>query len=231
MEEKIRQKAWMGRFSPDWLNEIGDELNKEYFRQILHLLHQEKLSGKVIYPQASQVFDAFHLTSFQKLKVVIIGQDPYHEFGQAHGLSFSVQQGVALPPSLKNIYKELKDDLGIDRGNNGCLHDWAEQGVLLLNASLTVEQGKAMSHQKIGWQRFTDEVIRKVSEDKKGVVFILWGRFAGQKEALIDQQKHFILKSAHPSPLSAHSGFFGSRPFSKTNALLEKGCLTPIKWG
>lgn len=230
MEQPTQHSVWMERFSPDWRREIGAEMNKDYFQQLLHFLHQEKLSGKVIYPHASQVFDAFHLTSFEKLKVVILGQDPYHGYGQAHGLSFSVQPGVPLPPSLRNIYKELQSDLGIDRGNNGCLSDWAEQGVLLLNASLTVEQGKAMSHQGIGWQQFTDSVIKKVSTSKKGIVFILWGRFAGQKEGLIDKESHYILKSAHPSPLSAYNGFFGSKPFSKTNELLEKECLSPIKW-
>lgn len=230
MTKEIRSAKWIQRFSPDWLSEIENELHKDYLKEVLSFLHQEKLSGKIIYPQASQVFNAFYLTPFNKIKVVILGQDPYHGYGQAHGLSFSVQQGVALPPSLRNIYKELKDDLGIERGNNGCLSDWAEQGVLMLNSSLTVEQGKPMSHQKIGWEIFTDEVIRKISVDRKGIIFILWGRFASQKEPLIDHQKHYILKSAHPSPLSAFNGFLGSKPFSQTNRLLEKECLGTIHW-
>lgn len=230
MEQEIKQAKWLKDFPPDWLPEVEEEMKKDYFKKILTFLHQEKLSGKVIYPHPSLVFNAFYLTAFSQLKVVILGQDPYHGYGQAHGLAFSVQKGVPLPPSLKNIYKELKEDLGIDRGNNGCLSDWAEQGVLLLNAALTVEQGNPMSHQKIGWESFTDEIIRKISKDKKGIVFILWGRFAGQKATFIDSQKHFILQSAHPSPLSAFNGFFGSKPFSKTNQLLQKECLSPINW-
>lgn len=230
MEQITALSGLMKKVSADWRKKIEVEMNQEYFQQLLKFLDQERLSGKTIYPHAAQIFEAFQLTSFENLKAVIIGQDPYHGYGQANGLSFSVQPGVPLPPSLRNIYKELKEDLGTDRGVNGCLNDWAEQGVLLLNASLTVEEGKAMSHQGIGWQRFTDAVIRKISEGKKGVVFILWGRFAGQKETLINSKKHFILKAAHPSPLSAYNGFFGSRPFSKTNDLLEKECLCPIKW-
>jgi len=228
MEQKTT--TWIDRFSPDWRAEIETEIKQPYFREMFHFLHQEKLSGKIIYPHAAQVFNAFHLTPFHQIKAVILGQDPYHGYQQAHGLSFSVQPGIALPPSLRNIYQELKEDVGVDRGNNGCLTDWAEQGVLMLNASLTVEQGKAGSHQGIGWHQFTDTVIQKISKDKKGVVFILWGRFAGQKEALIDRQKHHILKSPHPSPFSAHNGFFGSRPFSKTNTFLEQEGLNPICW-
>ncbi|HET8573253.1 MAG TPA: uracil-DNA glycosylase [Edaphocola sp.] len=230
MTQNNRLPAWYSRFDPSWQTEIGAEMQQEYFRNILQFLHDEKLKGKQIYPNPAQVFDAFHLTPFNRIKAVILGQDPYHGPGQAHGLSFSVQPGVPLPPSLSNIYKELYDDLGIDRGHNGCLTDWAQQGVLLLNASLTVERGLAMSHQKIGWQRFTDFVIRKISDDREHVVFILWGRFAQQKENLIDSQKHFVIKSAHPSPLSAHNGFFGSHPFSKTNDWLASVGLSTIKW-
>lgn len=230
MEQTKAIPAWLEKFSSGWSNVIGAEMQKDYFREMLQFLHQEKLSGKIIYPDAAQIFDAFHLTPFDKLKVVILGQDPYHGYGQAHGLSFSVQPGTPLPPSLRNIYKELKTDLNIDRGSNGSLKDWAQQGVLLLNASLTVEQGRAMSHQKIGWQQFTDKVIQKISDNKEQVVFILWGRFAGQKESLIDTTRHFIIKSAHPSPLSAHNGFLGSKPFSKTNQLLQETKQQPIHW-
>lgn len=230
MAQEKQLPAWFSRFDPSWQTEIGAEVQQEYFQNILSFLRAEKEKGKQIYPTSEHVFDAFYLTPLSQVKVVILGQDPYHGPGQAHGLSFSVQAGVPLPPSLNNIYKELNKDLGVDRGRDGCLNDWAEQGVLLLNAALTVEQGRAMSHQKIGWQRFTDFVIKKVSEDREHVVFILWGRFAQQKENLIDHQKHLVIKSAHPSPLSAHNGFFGSRPFSKANDWLLKVGLNTIKW-
>lgn len=230
MAQENQLPVWFSRFDASWQTEIGREIQQEYFQNILNFLRTEKQKGKQIYPTSAHVFDAFYLTTFHNIKVVILGQDPYHGPGQAHGLSFSVQPGIPLPPSLKNIYKELNNDLAVDRGANGCLSDWAEQGVLLLNASLTVEQSMAMSHQKIGWHRFTDFVIKKISDDREHVVFILWGRFAQQKENLIDQQKHLIIKSAHPSPLSAHNGFFGSRPFSKTNDWLTKAGLSIIKW-
>lgn len=230
MVQAKTKPTWVPRFTPEWLSLVGKEIEKDYFQQILKQLYQEKMSGKVIFPPPSQVFDAFYLTPFDKLKVVILGQDPYHGKGQAHGLSFSVCPGVSLPPSLRNIYKELKSDMGIDRKTNGCLNDWAEQGILLLNASLSVEQGMPMSHQKLGWQQFTDFVIQKISEKKQRIIFILWGRLAQQKESLIDHQKHYILKSPHPSPFSADKGFFGSRPFSKSNAWLQQQGLEPINW-
>lgn len=230
MEQAIPLSTYGAQLSEDWRQELGDEISKDYFRLMMEYLHQEQCLGKIIYPEASQVFEAFRLTPFDQLKVVILGQDPYHGVGQAHGLSFSVLPGVTLPPSLRNIFIELKDDLGIDRTGNGCLNDWAEQGVLLLNTALTVEHGKAMSHQGIGWEKFTDAVIRKISTEKKGVVFILWGKFAARKETLIDKTKHYIFKSPHPSPLSAYQGFWGSNPFSKTNELLAKEGLCPIEW-
>ncbi len=218
------------KIEPEWAEVLSEEFDKEYFQEIVRFLKQEKALGKTIYPAGPDIFRAFELTPFSKVKAVLLGQDPYHGYGQAHGLCFSVQKGVPPPPSLVNIYKELKDDLGIDPPPHGCLEEWAQQGLLMLNASLTVEAAKPMSHSKIGWEIFTDTVIRKVSEQKEGIIFLLWGRFAQQKEVLIDKQKHFILKAAHPSPFSAYSGFFGSRPFSKTNELLEKAGKKPIDW-
>lgn len=228
--EKQTEAGWKAKFEPGWKNLLGAEFEMPYFRDLLRFLKQEKAAGKIIYPEAGSIFNAFHLTPLDQVKVVIIGQDPYHGAGQAHGLAFSVQPGTALPPSLQNIFKELKSDLGIEKNANGSLENWARQGVLLLNASLTVEGGRAMSHQNIGWSRFTDTVIRKLSTEKQGLIFILWGRFAQQKEALIDTHKHFILKAAHPSPLSAHNGFFGSRPFSQVNTLLKREGKEPINW-
>lgn len=194
-------------------------------------LISEKQQNKVIFPPSTEIFNAFNLTPFDKVKVVIIGQDPYHGYGQAHGLSFSVKDHVRLPPSLQNIYKELETDIeGFKIPTSGNLTKWAKQGVLLLNATLTVEANKAGSHQKRGWETFTDEAIKAVSDYKQGVVFILWGRFAQDKERLIDTSKHYIIKSAHPSPFSAYNGFFGSKPFSKTNEFLKKQNLQPIDW-
>lgn len=213
-----------------WKEVLKDEFKKPYFEQIVHHLKTEKEQGKIIYPPGRLIFHAFEATPFDKVKVVILGQDPYHGAHQAHGLSFSVQKGVPPPPSLVNIFKELHDDVGIAIPQHGYLEKWAEQGVLLLNASLTVRAGEPMSHSKIGWHRFTDAAIHAVSELKEHVVFILWGKFAQEKKALIDTKKHLVLMSAHPSPLSAKSGFFGNHFFSKANAYLMKHGEDPIDW-
>lgn len=213
-----------------WKEELKEEFQKPYFTSIVNFLKTEKQAGKIIYPPGKQIFNAFEFTPFSKVKVVVIGQDPYHNPGQAHGLSFSVPDGVAPPPSLVNIFKELRDDLEIPIPKTGNLEKWAKQGVLLLNASLTVEANTPMSHSQVGWHIFTDEVIKHISKDKENVVFLLWGKFAQNKEALIDTSKHKVLKAAHPSPLSAHNGFFGCRHFSKTNALLREAGEKPIDW-
>jgi uracil-DNA glycosylase len=213
-----------------WKKELKEEFEKTYFGKIVSFLKEEKKAGKIIYPPGKQIFSAFEFTPFDKVKVVIIGQDPYHGPGQAHGLSFSVPDGVQPPPSLLNMFKEIQSDLGINIINTGNLENWARQGVLLLNASLTVEQSKPMSHAQIGWHLFTDEVIKKVSTDKDHVVFMLWGRFAQNKETLIDTSKHLVLKAAHPSPLSAYNGFFGCGHFSKANNWLRQNGAQPIDW-
>lgn len=213
-----------------WKEVLKDEFKKPYFKQIVDHLKTEKAQGKTIYPPGSQIFHAFEATPIHKLKVVILGQDPYHGVKQAHGLSFSVQKGVPPPPSLVNIYKELQDDLGVPVARHGHLESWARQGVLLLNASLTVRAGEPMSHSKIGWEKFTNTVIEKASLLKENLVFVLWGKFAQEKAALIDAKKHYILKSVHPSPLSAKNGFFGSKPFSKINDHLVKHNIDPIDW-
>lgn len=218
------------KIEPGWAKVLQPEFEKPYFEGIVKFLKEEKAAGKVIYPPGPEIFNAFTLTPFEHVKAVLIGQDPYHGPGQAHGLCFSVRKGVTVPPSLVNMYKELKADLDINPPNHGFLEQWAEQGLLMLNASLTVEAGKPMSHSKIGWEQFTDAVIRTISEKKEGVVFLLWGKFAQQKEALIDTSKHFVLKAAHPSPFSATAGFFGSRPFSQTNKLLKQQGKEPINW-
>lgn len=213
-----------------WKDRLTAEFDKPYFIQVTEFLKQELKAGKVVYPPGRLIFNAFACTPFQEVKVVIIGQDPYHNPGQAHGLSFSVQDGVAPPPSLVNIFKEIQSDLGLQLSGTGNLEKWAKQGVLLLNASLTVEANNPMSHSKVGWHLFTDEVIRQVSAGKEHVVFLLWGRFAQNKETLIDSSKHLILKSAHPSPLSAYNGFFGCRHFSKANAWLHQHGISEIDW-
>ena len=205
------------KIEKSWKEVLKSEFVKPYFEQIPQHIKTEKSQGKIIYPPGSVIFNAFNITPFDKVKVVILGQDPYHGKGQAHGLCFSVQNGVAPPPSLMNIFKELQDDIGIDIPSHGNLTHWAEQGVFLLNASLTVRTGEPMSHSKIGWATFTDMVIKKISELKKNVVFILWGKFAQEKRVLIDESKHLVLRSVHPSPLSAYGGFFGCKHFSKTN--------------
>ena len=216
---------------PSWKEVLKDEFTKPYFQQVVTFLRSEKASGKVIYPPGPLIFNAFNKTPFDKVSVVIIGQDPYHGPGQAHGLSFSVPQGIKQPPSLVNIFKEIKSDIGLDLlSGPGDLTHWAEQGVLLLNAALTVRAGEAYSHAKFGWADFTDAVISKISEIKEHVVFLLWGKFAQEKQALIDETKHHVLKAAHPSPLSAHNGFLGCKHFSKTNQLLMQDGLPPIDW-
>jgi uracil-DNA glycosylase len=216
---------------PSWLQVLGDEFDKDYMVKLRQFLKEEKEAGYIIYPKNSDIFNAFNKTPFTDLKVVILGQDPYHGANQAHGLSFSVQKGIASPPSLKNIYKELQTDIpGFVIPATGDLTHWAEQGVLLLNATLTVRAGTPGSHQKKGWEQFTDAVIKTISDKKEGIVFILWGSYAQAKAELIDQTKHFIIKSPHPSPFSADRGFFGSKPFSKTNVILIKEGKKPIDW-
>ena len=213
-----------------WKQVLKDEFSKSYFQQIVTFIKAEKALGKIIYPPGSLIFNAFYKTPFDKVKVVILGQDPYHNKGQAHGLSFSVPQGINKPPSLVNIFLELRNDLGIAPSVHGNLEKWAQQGVLLLNATLTVRENEPGSHSKIGWIDFTNEVIKKISDEKNSVVFFLWGRFAQDKQILIDETKHYVLKAAHPSPFSADKGFFGCRHFSKTNELLMKEGHEPIDW-
>jgi uracil-DNA glycosylase len=218
------------KMEASWKEVLADEFKKPYFKGIVEHLKTEKEQGKTIYPAGPQIFHAFDATPFDKVSVVVLGQDPYHGPRQAHGLSFSVQKGVHPPPSLVNIFKELHEDTGMAIPSHGNLEHWAEQGVLLLNASLTVRAGEPMSHAKIGWHQLTDTAISKVSAEREHVVFMLWGRFAQEKMPLIDGKRHLVLKSAHPSPLSAHNGFFGSRPFSKANAYLASHGRPPIDW-
>lgn len=217
------------RIEESWKNALADEFGKPYFAQLVRFLHEEKASGQKIFPPGSQIFRAFELTPLPQLKVVILGQDPYHGFGQAHGLSFSVPDGVPAPPSLKNIFKEIESDLGVTMSGYPNLEKWARQGVLLLNAVLTVRAGVAASHSKIGWEEFTDAVIRYISDSCEGVVFMLWGNFARSKSALIDCSRHYVLEAAHPSPL-ARGAFFGCRHFSKANAFLTARGCSPIDW-
>lgn len=217
------------KIEASWKEALRDEFEKPYFAGLAARLHDEKRAGKVIYPPGPLIFNAFNLTPIDKVKVVIIGQDPYHNPGQAEGLSFSVPHGAPLPPSLKNIYKEIESDLGIRVQKDGSLRSWAEQGVFLLNAILTVRAGEAASHSRIGWGEFTDAVIRVLSEHKNGLVFLLWGNFARSKKALIDTSRHTVFEAAHPSPL-AGGAFFGCRHFSKTNAVLAAEGLEPIDW-
>ncbi len=213
----------------DWAPLLEAEFKKPYYQHLRGIL-KEEYQTRVIYPDQSDVFNALHLTPFNETKVVIIGQDPYHGSGQAHGLSFSVKPGVPVPPSLKNIYKELKADVGCDIPNNGYLVKWAKQGVLLLNTVLTVRAGTPNSHKGLGWEIFTDKVIETLNQRETPVVFILWGNFAQQKQELITSSRHFIIKSPHPSPFSANKGFFGSRPFSRTNAILRDIGMKEIDW-
>ena len=218
------------KIETSWKEVLKHEFSKSYFQEIVAFLRTEKMAGKTIYPPGSLIFNAFNTTPFHQVKVVLIGQDPYHGAGQAHGLCFSVQSGINPPPSLINIFKELQQDLGLPVPHHGNLTHWAEQGVLLLNASLTVRANEPMSHSRIGWAEFTDAAIRKVSEQRKNVVFLLWGKFAQEKQPLIDETHHLVLKAAHPSPLSAHNGFFGCRHFSKTNEYLVRNGIDPVDW-
>ena len=220
MDVKIQQQ---------WKEKLQGEFDKEYFKNLVSFLHAEKAAGKTIYPPGSQIFNAFELTPFNNVKVVILGQDPYHGPNQAHGLSFSVPDGVPAPPSLKNIYKEIESDLGIEIKKNGNLENWAKQGVFLLNAVLTVRASEPTSHSKIGWTEFNDAVIKAISDNTSGVVFMLWGNFARGKKELIDSTKHYVLEAAHPSPL-ARGAFFGCKHFSKCNEILKNLGKTPIDW-
>ncbi|WP_310619520.1 uracil-DNA glycosylase [Flexibacterium corallicola] len=215
---------------PQWRKVLGSQFTQPYFKEIENALKERGEAGAVIYPPEDQRFSAFNATPFSKVSVVILGQDPYHGSGQAHGLSFSVQPDVKIPPSLRNIYKELESDLGITAPKHGFLQAWAERGVLLLNTSLSVEEGKAGAHAKLGWELFTDSAIEALSEKRQGLVFVLWGAHAQKKTKLIDCQKHLVLSGAHPSPLSAYRGFFGSKPFSKINAFLKEQGGDAIDW-
>ncbi len=214
-----------------WKQVLKTEFSKAYFQQIVAFLKTEKIQKKIIYPLGPLIFNAFDQTPFERVRVVLLGQDPYHGAGQAHGLCFSVQDGVQPPPSLINIYKEIESDIGVGMPSRyGNLTKWAQQGVLLLNAFLTVRANEPASHSKIGWENFTNAVIKKISDEKKGIIFLLWGKFAQEKQVLIDETKHHVLKAAHPSPFSADKGFFGCRHFSKTNELLVKQGFDPIDW-
>ncbi len=213
-----------------WNNILSAEKQQAYFKQALAEVTNARNNGKLVYPPDKKIFEAFKLTPLQQLKVVILGQDPYHNEGQAHGLCFSVPKGIAIPPSLKNIYKELADDIGCPIPTHGLLESWATQGVLLLNTVLTVEAGKPQSHQNFGWQQFTDKVITLVSQQCQHVVFILWGANAQAKQKLISPEKHLILKAPHPSPLSCYRGFYGCKHFSLANQFLTKNNLSAINW-
>ena len=217
------------RIESSWKSALAPEFEKPYFASLVRFLHQEKAAGKVIYPPGGEIFRAFELTPVDKVKVVILGQDPYHGPGQAMGLSFSVRDGIPAPPSLKNIFKEIEDDLGIRMSGSTNLEKWAREGVLLLNSVLTVQAGIAASHGNIGWQEFTDAVIRYLSENRSGIVFLLWGKYAVNKASLIDTSKHYVLTAAHPSPL-ARGAFFGCRHFSKANSILASEGKEPIDW-
>ena len=219
------------KIEKSWKREFGDEFSKPYIDELRSFLREEIASGEKIYPPPAQWFAAFDHTPFDKVKVVILGQDPYHGPGQAHGLCFSVQPGVKPPPSLVNIFKELKSDVGITpRPGNGYLMPWAEQGVLLLNSVLTVREGQAGAHQKKGWEKFTDRAIHLLNDKRENLVFVLWGAYAQKKGEFIDRKKHLVLECVHPSPLSVHRGFYGSRPFSQINRYLESHGKTPIDW-
>lgn len=217
------------RIEESWKAALAEEFEKPYFSSLVRCLHAEKAEGKVVYPPGRMIFKAFELTPVEKVKVVILGQDPYHGPGQAMGLSFSVPDGIPAPPSLKNIFKEIESDLGLRMSGRTNLEKWAEQGVLLLNSILTVRGGEAASHSSIGWQQFTDAVIRYISGNLEGVVFLLWGNYARSKKALIDTSRHHVLEAAHPSPL-ARGAFFGCRHFSMTNSILLSEGKTPIDW-
>lgn len=219
----------MAMISNDWLTELSPEFHKPYYAKLFCFV-KEEYNTKQIFPPADDIFNAFHLTPLSKVKVVILGQDPYHNVGQAHGLCFSVRPDVEIPPSLVNIYKELHDDLGCRIPNNGYLVKWAEQGVLMLNTVLTVQAHMANSHRGKGWEEFTDAAIAALNKQDRPIVFILWGRPAQTKERMLNNPNHLILKAPHPSPLSAYNGFFGSRPFSQTNRFLKEHGVEPIDW-
>lgn len=219
----------MGAIDNDWLEVIGDEFKKNYYRELYKFIKNE-YNNYIIYPNADDIFNAFHFTPLSKVKVVILGQDPYHNVGQAHGLCFSVKPDVDIPPSLVNIYQELQDDLGCKIPNNGYLEKWAKQGILMLNTVLTVRAHQAGSHQGRGWETFTDAVIEAVNSQDRPIVFILWGKPAQMKKKMLNNPKHMILEAPHPSPLSAFRGFFGSKPFSQTNKFLQQNGLEPIDW-
>jgi uracil-DNA glycosylase len=218
------------RLHDSWLEPLRGEFEQPYMRELKQFLLAERGNGKAIFPRSSNWFRALDLTPLDKVRVVILGQDPYHGEGQAHGLCFSVPPGVRPPPSLVNIFKEMRTDLGVEPAAHGFLEHWASQGVLLLNSVLTVQMGQAASHRERGWEKFTDAVIRLVNDKTEPVVFMLWGSYAQKKAAFVDTSRHLVLKAAHPSPLSAHSGFFGCRHFSKANAFLESKGLPPIDW-
>lgn len=219
----------MSAISNDWLEPLKPEFKKEYYKN-LHQKVVQEYNSTLVFPPADDLFNAFHFTPLSEVKAVILGQDPYHGDGQAHGLCFSVKKGVDIPPSLVNIYTELQDDLGCKIPNHGCLEKWAREGVLLLNTVLTVRAHKALSHRGIGWEQFTDAAIRILNEQDRPIVFILWGKPAQEKQKMLDNPKHLVLKAPHPSPLSAYRGFFGSKPFSQTNEFLEKNGIEPIDW-
>ena len=218
------------KLGESWKIRLQSEFESDSMKKLKEFLTGEYKKGKKIYPPGPLIFNALDATPFERVKVVILGQDPYHGPGQAHGLSFSVPDGVAFPPSLQNIFKELQTDVGVTRPRSGNLQHWAEQGVLLLNSVLTVEEGKAASHQKKGWEQFTDVIIQKLNQSRQGLVFVLWGAYAQKKAAFVDRTKHLVLESVHPSPLSVHRGFYGSKPFSQANAYLKKNFEKPIDW-
>ena len=218
------------KLEPSWKAVLEDVFATPHMRELKTFLKAEKAAGKIIYPRGSLMFNAMNSTPFEQVKIVILGQDPYHGPGQAHGLSFSVPEGVNPPPSLVNIFKEIEQDLGIKAPNHGYLQSWAEQGVLLLNSVLTVEQHKAASHRGKGWEQFTDAIINALNQQREHLVFLLWGSYAKQKGKFIDRQRHLVLTSPHPSPLSAHRGFFGNQHFSKANAYLQQNDIAPISW-
>lgn len=218
------------KLEDSWRKQLLDEFSKPYMNSLREFLAQRKKAGATIYPRGDEYFHALDSTPFDKVKVVVLGQDPYHGPGQAHGLCFSVRKGIPIPPSLRNIFEEIRRDLGISPPRHGCLEHWAQQGVLLLNAVLTVEEGQAAAHAGKGWEQFTDRVVRELSEQRSNLVFLLWGGYAQKKGVVIDRSKHLVLESVHPSPLSAHRGFFGCGHFSKTNQYLVEHAQLPIDW-